>query len=267
MLCYNNKNSTVMFLLLFVVPCATIIQHMPEVAAMMTTRHDDHHHHHHHLRSNYHFGDDHHHHITSMQNNLVKAPPRFLYHPDHETTITRTLRNRTRAYGNDGSCDSSAWAAYRSNIRNVWTDPICYRYDLSLSCLCPAAYTKPLRIQVYNDTVTNVTFLPDPDPSASAYVPEDRSRPTMNRLFAIVNEDCFAGCPDKNGGRAQECIITYDAVHGSIASLYIDYSKLAADDELVSAITKREFSNDFALCSFTANTFLLPSSHTSNACM
>jgi hypothetical protein len=155
------------------------------------------------------------------------------------THNTRALQagNRTRnRYGED-ECDP-AWErkyqAYLNMTQQVWTDPICYSYELSLSCYCPAAYTRPMRLEVYNDTVTHYEFV-NQDPSISAVaIPEDRLRPTMNRLFQIAYNDCFEGCPDN--GKAQECFITYDSVNGHMESLFIDYSKLAADDELVSIV-------------------------------
>jgi Family of unknown function (DUF6174) len=247
MICYTTATDTTsswakkVLLLLFLLSSCCDIMQVPGVAGMTTTatRHDVGHHH---LRG-----------------------PRSL-HEGHEPTISRpnrtstgtstistTARNRTRD-DNDGSCDP-AWEqeyeVYRSIRENMWTDPICYSYDFALSCLCPVAYTKPMRIAVYNDTVVNVTFL---EPSISA-VPDDRARPTMNMLLEKVYEDCFEGCPDN--GRAQECFITFDAASGNI-ELYIDYSKLRADDELVSIACRngtrveKIFPNDFFLFSCSA---------------
>jgi Family of unknown function (DUF6174) len=237
------------------------MQVLPGVAAMMK-RYDDGHHY---LRSISHLAE--HHQTASIQNPLdwkrenvisdhgynedlllQQSPltrPLHAYHDKDDSvavitthTHTRALQagNRTRnRYGDDG-CDP-AWArkfqVYLNYSQQVWADPICYSYELSVLCYCPPEYTKPMRIEVYNDTVTHYEFV-DQDPSISAVIPDDRRRPTMNMLFQIAYEDCFEGCPDN--GTAQECYIAYDSVYGHIELLSIDYSKLVADDEVVSTI-------------------------------
>jgi Family of unknown function (DUF6174) len=199
---------------------------MPVPVATMMKMHDGN------LRSRHHFG--YHHHAQNNNNNIAKvwnanspvwSAPRSL---QEEVTT----RNRTRP--DDDGCDSG-WEKkledHRFNRQEVWTDPNCYSYELELSCSCAPEYTRPIRIEVVNDTVVSVEYVANVgDPTISA-VPDDRQPQTMNMLYQKVNRDCFDACPDTG---AQECTITYDGVNGNIESLYIDYSKLAADDELVS---------------------------------
>lgn len=115
---------------------------------------------------------------------------------------------------------------YNRTRKEVWVNPICYSYVYVRSCFCPPEYTRPVRIVVYNDTVVHTKYIDDPNATVI-----DEQLETMNSLFAGLERNCFEGCPNVG---ATYCYIEYNNVTGNIEQVFIDQSKMIADEEVVS---------------------------------
>jgi hypothetical protein len=91
-------------------------------------------------------------------------------------------------------------------------------------------YMRPVRIDVRNDTIVHTEYIDNPNATVI-----DEQLATMNTLFARVEKNCFEGCPNVG---ASYCDIEYNNVTGSIVQVFIDQSKMIADEEIVSIYAK-----------------------------
>jgi hypothetical protein len=97
-----------------------------------------------------------------------------------------------------------------------------YRYDLHVGCFCAFVDRMPLSIEVENGTVKSMLY------NDGTPVPQDQQE--IFARYAPI-DTMFAFTADALH-RADETKVEYDAKYGFPATLYIDYIRQAADDEL-----------------------------------
>lgn len=111
----------------------------------------------------------------------------------------------------------------------------CYNMTLYRSCFCPPEWRGPWQVAIRDDVVVDVKPFNE---NNSAFV-YDLVK-TMNQLFDTVYSECFENCP--NSG-ADFCNIQYanqtDASY--IISMYIDISKMIADEEIGYSVSNFTF--------------------------
>lgn len=124
------------------------------------------------------------------------------------------------------ACSAVPKSEFDSNLEK-WqkADITSYRFSVFVGCFCAFVENMPLTIEVRDGEVASMTkadgspvSLDDPD-----YEYFTRYA-TIDRLFAELKTAL--------DGAAEEVTVTYDSVHGYPAQVYIDFIKLAADDEL-----------------------------------
>lgn len=119
---------------------------------------------------------------------------------------------------------------YQANLE-VWSDPQCYDYLWTPIGNFPPpddpSDGPPYLVQVRDGVVVAPPNLTVPLPVS-----------TMADLFNLIESNCL-DCPDSG---AADCIAQYGDVRGEIVSLFIDVSRLVADEEVIRRI------DNFTLC-------------------
>ena len=108
----------------------------------------------------------------------------------------------------DLSSNLSRWN--KKNISN-------YEFTLTIGCFCPQEVTGPHLIKVAGDTIVSVNDQPY-DPSTMSLLM------TIDELFAYVRRGI-----DRNPYQKS---ITYNAQYGYPESVYFDFEKTMADEEI-----------------------------------
>lgn len=101
------------------------------------------------------------------------------------------------------------------------TRPQHYAYTLQHSCFCAPDALKPIEIRVYQDTIQEARILLERKP-----LPADRkdSAMTIDALFQLIHEAIAQ--------KAATIDVKYDPQYGFPSHVFIDRSKMMADEEL-----------------------------------
>lgn len=112
--------------------------------------------------------------------------------------------------------------------RNLWTAKNIsnYSYTLQRSCFCPEEYTKAMRLEVRNGSLTSVKYV-----DSGADVPEN-FRPNIFKIEAFFD---LIDSTRAKGGTVSE--LSFDFAFGYPQQMYLDPIPLAADDETGYKIT------------------------------
>jgi len=108
----------------------------------------------------------------------------------------------------DFSSNQSKWN--RKNLSN-------YEFTLTIGCFCPQAVAGPHVIKVDDDTIASVNDQPY-DPSTMSYLM------TIDDLFNFVGKSI-----ERNPYKKR---ITYNSLYGYPESVYFDFEKAMADEEI-----------------------------------
>ncbi len=96
-----------------------------------------------------------------------------------------------------------------------------YSYEFRRGCFCLPDYTKPVLIQVKNDTVTDARFKDNNKQLTEAL---KGNRQTINMLFKTIQ--------DAIDRKAHSIKVKYNEQYGYPASIVVDYDERMADEEL-----------------------------------
>lgn len=96
-----------------------------------------------------------------------------------------------------------------------------YQYTYKQICFCPPPANIPVKVSVKNKKITAVTPLETTQPLEKL---NPESYKTIEQLFEII-ENAVAR-------NADTITVTYDPKLGYPSEIFIDYIKLAADDEI-----------------------------------
>jgi hypothetical protein len=115
--------------------------------------------------------------------------------------------------------------------RNLWTDQKIndYRYQLKVSCFCPAEVTNPVTIEVRQGDSVSWKYVQTGQDADRKYFINAES---INRLFQTI-EDAFKQ-------KADEITVSYDQRLGYPVRVYIDQKKNVVDEEIAYEISNFE---------------------------
>jgi hypothetical protein len=97
-----------------------------------------------------------------------------------------------------------------------------YKFDLTISCLCPWNGIQPFTVEVKDGQVISITDK-NGQPIPANYAKTFNEAATIEKLFGIV---------DSAIGTASKVTVEYDADYSYPKSIRIDYSKSVMDDEI-----------------------------------
>jgi hypothetical protein len=101
-----------------------------------------------------------------------------------------------------------------------------YTYTLRSVCFCPLEYTKAMRLEVRNGSLSSVKYV-----DSGADVP-DNFRPNTFKIEAFFD---LIDSTRAKGGKVEN--LSFDAVFGYPTQMYLDPIPQAADDEVGYTIT------------------------------
>ena len=101
-----------------------------------------------------------------------------------------------------------------------------YDYTFNKMCFCPPPANTPAIISVRNNAITSVS---NPETSQPIDNPEIDFYKSIDQLFEVLEEAVQR--------KADRITVKYDAKLGYPTSIFIDYIKLAADDEVAFSAT------------------------------
>lgn len=126
------------------------------------------------------------------------------------------------AFGTLAACSSSIQEQELAEAREQWSrQPRSYELTWQQDCFCSIDMVRPIRIRVVEGQITSATFVDD-----RVDVPES-IRDTL-----VTVDGVFDRIEDAIDDGAAQIDVEYDATWGYPASLYIDYSRRTADEEL-----------------------------------
>ena len=99
--------------------------------------------------------------------------------------------------------------------------PLSYSYVVRISCNCPSDVTRPVTVWVDRGSVEYLFYEDDGRAVPLSYA---GSFPSVERLFAEIQ--------DAIDSRADYIDVQYDFTYGYPTSVYIDYDRRIADEEL-----------------------------------
>ena len=102
-----------------------------------------------------------------------------------------------------------------------------YRYNVHVGCFCAFTDRMPLTVEVANGVTKSMTY------SDGTPVPQDQAEwfanySSIDKLFTLTTEGV---------SKADDIKVEYDAKYGFPSTVYIDYIRQAADDELSLSVT------------------------------
>jgi hypothetical protein len=122
------------------------------------------------------------------------------------------------------SCTKSGENEDLSRNQAIWNkmNLSSYEFTLSVSCFCTEAVAGPHLIKVVDDTIASVNGKPY-DPSTMGLLI------TINELFTYIEKSIERKPYQKS--------ITYNSLYGYPESIYFDFEKTIADEEIGYQIT------------------------------
>ena len=99
--------------------------------------------------------------------------------------------------------------------------PLAYTYTVRVSCECPSAITRPVTVWVDRGVIEYLLYEDDGQPVPLSYA---SSFPSAEELFDTIQDAIERG--------ADEIDVEYDSSYGYPTSVYIDYNRGVADEEL-----------------------------------
>lgn len=121
------------------------------------------------------------------------------------------------------ACSESADDHGLAAARKQWVDhlPASYSFTWMQSCECIGDMTRPIRISVTAGQLTNAVFVDD---QAAVGEPVRRYLLTIDGVFDKIQ--------DAIDQDAAEITVDYDPARGYPRSVFVDYSRQVADEEL-----------------------------------
>jgi hypothetical protein len=122
------------------------------------------------------------------------------------------------------SCTKSGENEDFSRNRALWEKKNLsnYEFTLTVSCFCPEDVTEPHLLKVVDDTIASVNDIP--------YNPS-----TMGLLMTI--DELFTYVGNSIESKPYQKSITYNSLYGYPESVYFDFEKTMADEEIGYRIT------------------------------
>lgn len=99
--------------------------------------------------------------------------------------------------------------------------PLSYGYTVRVSCECPTDVTRPVVVWVDRGSVEYLLYQDDGSPVPLSYA---SAFPSVEQLFDIIQ--------DAIDRRADDIEVDYDFTYGYPTSVWIDYDRRVADEEL-----------------------------------
>ena len=115
---------------------------------------------------------------------------------------------------------SDQWALMRHRQRWEASHITHYRYVLEPVCFCPPDYTRPVIIEVANDTVISIHYLDD---GTTPKIDFFERYTTIDKLFVLIQDALKQPNSRLN--------VAYDSQFGYPSKAAIDYQPNAVDDE------------------------------------
>jgi hypothetical protein len=109
----------------------------------------------------------------------------------------------------------SNWDRFQSNA------PLSYSYVVRVDCECPSDVTRPVTVWVDRGSIEYLLYEDDGRPVPLSY---SNSFPSVEQLFDAIQ--------DGIDRRADVIDVEYDPTYGYPTSVYIDYDRRVADEEL-----------------------------------
>ena len=101
------------------------------------------------------------------------------------------------------------------------TAPLSYTYTVRVACDCPTDVTRPVTVWVDRGSIEYLLYADDGRPVPLSYA---NSFPSVEQLFDAIQ--------DGIDRQADYLDIEYDPTYGYPTSVYIDYDRRVADEEL-----------------------------------
>jgi hypothetical protein len=101
------------------------------------------------------------------------------------------------------------------------TAPLSYSYTVRVACECPTVVTRPVTVWVDRGTIEYLLYEDDGRPVPLSYA---NSFPSVEQLFDAIQ--------DGIDRQADYIDVQYDFTYGYPTSVYIDYDRRTADEEL-----------------------------------
>ena len=110
-----------------------------------------------------------------------------------------------------------------SEAREQWSHEALHSYDLTWqqACICEPAWNRPIRISVTAGQITSAMYVDDGEAVAE---------PVRSHLATV--DGVFHKIEDALEGDASQVDVEYDATLGYPASVFVDYNRRTADEEL-----------------------------------
>ena len=99
--------------------------------------------------------------------------------------------------------------------------PLSYSYTVRVECECPSDVTRPVEVWVDRGSIEYLLYVDDGRPVPLSYA---NSFPSAEQLFDAIQ--------DGIDRRADRIDVEYDVTYGYPTSVYIDYDRGIADEEL-----------------------------------
>jgi Family of unknown function (DUF6174) len=105
-----------------------------------------------------------------------------------------------------------------------------YRFSLNVGCFCAFRDKMPLTVEVQNGDVVSMTY---PDGTLVTKTDPNYETFSSHATIELIFSELKAGLT----GDADEVTVTYDPTYGFPSTIYFDYIKAAADDELTLGVS------------------------------
>jgi hypothetical protein len=127
------------------------------------------------------------------------------------------------AFATLAACSPSAHEQELADAREQWSRQLPRSYELTWQqdCFCTPDMVRPIRIRVAAGQITSATFVDDR---------EEVTESIRGRLATV--DGVFDRIEDALEEGADQIDVEYDATWGYPESLYVDYSRRTADEEL-----------------------------------
>lgn len=128
-----------------------------------------------------------------------------------------------------GACGQNGQRQSLARHQRLWVQQgiESYRYQLKINCFCPPEVTDPVIVEVSDGSVISVSYVATGTPAETRYF---EKYDTVDELFLVID--------DALERKAAEISVTYDETLGLPTRIYIDFEKLALDDEIAYNVTE-----------------------------
>jgi hypothetical protein len=111
-----------------------------------------------------------------------------------------------------------------SEAREQWSRQVPRSYELTWqqACVCEPTWNRPIRISVAAGQITSAIYVDDDEAVAE---------PVRSHLVTV--DGVFDKIEDAIEGDASQVDVEYDATWGYPASVFVDYNRRTADEELM----------------------------------